>query len=427
MVKILSPGEKIKLLRKRYKVNQKILAEGIVSVSMLSYIENNTHPLKEEIAKELCERLNLYIKNEKEKISYTDIFRSKKNQIDEMVRDIIVNIKKIDNNKIEEIKEIFSECQFPYEKCKVFFVAASYCKAKLNKNKTSIELFEEILGTIVINDYVIFLLPTIIQLQRLYSNLENFKLVRSLYMRVKEKLKKSNLVIEGYILYNFAVAFQAGEEIVQAIKLYEEALAYMKGDIPLFYVKNNLAICYRKNNDLKKSNNVLEEILELDIDDFFRAKCYSNILINSVEMDEKYKIKFFISKLERILKKLENTEEKSYQIHYCLGRTYLYLEDRYNAMLNFEKELALGVDSNLNHFFIDQYEYCIKELMKIYNDHDLNKFQKLEKNILKIPKNMFRQSFSYEIFYKFSQVYPREMFIEFTRKLDKKFNSDFVN
>ena len=125
-------------------------------------------------------------------------------------------------------------------------------------------------------------------------------------------------------------------------------------------------------------------------------------------------------KIESLLNSFKDIGYKKYQSYYCLGRAYLMLEDRYNAMINFEKELQLGIGENGDNFFIDQYEFCIEQLVNIYNDSDINKFRKLESYIFVIPNEMFNKDFFIKIVVRFLKVYSKKESIQFYERMNKK-------
>lgn len=56
-MEVLSTGEKLKKIRKKYAISQKTLTQDIISITMLSYIENNKLMMSEKIATDLCNRL----------------------------------------------------------------------------------------------------------------------------------------------------------------------------------------------------------------------------------------------------------------------------------------------------------------------------------------------------------------------------------
>lgn len=173
-------------------------------------------------------------------------------------------------------------------------------------------------------------------------------------------------------------------------------------------------------NEYEKSKQIILELLENNLSDIERAKCYTNLIMNAVYTKEYLCIKITIPKLEVLLSLLRDLNIKKFQSYYCLGRAYILLEDRYSAMINFEKELNIGVGDNKNHFFIDQYEYCIEQLVNIYNISEIEKFKKLEKNILAIPKDIFNRDFFIRVSIFFLKVYSHKEFFSFYEKINKK-------
>ena len=101
-MKIKSSGEKIKTLRKSLNISQKELSNGIISIPMLSYIENNKVNLTSKIAFLLCKRINEISK--KNIAQFDEIFKSESVQAENIMNTLIKNLKSYSTNDFIEIK-----------------------------------------------------------------------------------------------------------------------------------------------------------------------------------------------------------------------------------------------------------------------------------------------------------------------------------
>lgn len=385
---------------------------------MLSYIENGQFQLKEGISIKLIDRLNFFINDPSQVIKYDYILEEPKKQIEKIMTYEIKYIKKFDLKKLDEFRSTFKKYDFYFEYIKLFFILGK------NIKKTNISiaesLFEEILEISIDKDIHIFLFNIILELQRMYSAKENFNKTLSLYKKVNKYISESPKTILGFINYNFALALETNKNINQAITLYKKSLIQLENHKNIFYVKNNLSICYTSIGEYEKSKKIIFELLELELSDIEKSKCYSNLLMNAVYTKDFICMKITISKLEVLINCLKQVSIVKYQSYYCLGRAYILLEDRYNAMINFEKELGLGIGENKNHFFIDQYEYCIEQLANIYSISEKEKFKRLEKYILDIQKEMFNKDFFIRINVYFLRAYTYKEFYNFYEKVNSK-------
>lgn len=385
---------------------------------MLSYIESGQFKIKEEIAIKLVDKLNYYINDFSQKINYEYILEKPKKQIEKILIFELKNLKNFDLEKLDEFRATFNKFNFYYEYIKLFFILGKHLKST---NITMAELLcEEVLVISIDKNIHTFLFNIILELQRIYSIKGNFNKTLTLYEKVNKLLNKSTLIIGGFIYYNFALAFEINRDIKKSIILYERALLSLKENKNIFYVKNNLSICYMSVAEYDNSKKLILELLELKLSDIEKSKCYSNLIMNAVYTMDYVCLKITIPKLEILINSFKDKNLKNYQSYYCLGRAYMLLENRYNAMINFEKELTLGIGENKNHFFIDQYEYCIEQLAIIYNDTEKLKFKKLEKYILDIPKEMFNKDFFIKISVYFLRTYTYKEFYIFYEKFNRK-------
>lgn len=420
-MEILTPGKKIRKLRQLYSIKQKELAAGIVTPGMLSGIENDKYSLNETIAKKLCDKLNTFIHEDCKRISHDYLLISKNDQVKHIVSDVISNIQTINTDKVIKLKKFFYNGDYPFEQVRLFTYIGVHYYIKLKELDVSQSLLEEALDISLEYNFESFALSSALYLQRIYTIKGSFELSINLYSKYNKHFKHDYKKINGRILYHFALAFQNKGHIKKAIQLYKRSIDYMNDSKKLFFSQNNLGICYHLNSEYEKSNNFFFELLKKDITNSQRAKFYSNILINFIELNEKFNIRIIIPKLENLLNKEKDIYE--YQHYYHLGRAYLFIGDRFSAMKNFEKELELktGLLSKNSLYYIEKYEDCINKLFDIYQNSELNKIKKLEKHLLDIPKELFRHEFFYNSFPKFSRVYSKKELIEFSDKLKKKF------
>lgn len=419
-MEILTPGEKIRKIRKKYKITQKDLAYGVTTASMIGYYEKGKYKLKKDVATRICNKLMTIVHDTNFSISVTELLYSKEVQIKNYGDYLISNLNRIDEQILKNLKEIFNDTPFDSEKLRIYFAIACYYKNIKEQPEISLSLFEEILEIALLNSNNNFLCPIILNLQRIHNNADRFNDTKKLYFKTYEKIQNEESKIMGYITYNFALVFHKENQLKTAIKLYSKALKHLINVKIIEDCKNNLGVCYGLNSEYRKSNEYFIDLLNTELISFKKARCYSNLIINYIALKERMSVKICIAKLEEVMEELKNNNENRFQNYFCIGKAYLFLRDKYSAMKSFEKEIKLGIDTNSHHFFIEKYEYCIEKLIEIYDEHDLSKLRSLERYILNIPNELFNPKFYLKVLQKYIQAYTKEELLEFTVKMEKK-------
>ena len=91
-----------------------------------------------------------------------------------------------------------------------------------------------------------------------------------------------------------------------------------------------------------------------------------------------------------------------------LGKGYLFFNDIQNAIINFEKELDLGVNIKDNHFLIEKYIFSVIELIRLYQVFTIDRINKIQNAIFKIPRNSFSNFEIVEIIDLIFEKFPKE-------------------
>ncbi len=417
-MKILGSGTKIKRIRKNLKLSQKDLSKGILSLSMLSYIESEKHPLKGDLAMKLVERLNMYSPTS---IDYKKICIGKKTLYEDKLNNILKNIKLIKNRHINQFINSLSTENYTDLEYKAKSIFSSIYFNRYNNYIVSKKYLEEIID---IEDETTknFYPLNLLLLQRIYIYTEDYKKLNQLYCRHNKKLKKiSTTKIKGNLYYNFGLSLEIKNQEEEAINNYSTALKYFKNKQLEDLCNNNIGVCYCKLKEYEKSNEIYLDLLKNNPKDIEKARYYSNLLINYIELKEDISVKNTVNKLNQSLSNIARENTIKYQSYMCLGKGYLYLEDRYNAMKAFEMELQLGVGNRNNHFFFENYKYCINQLMAIYHIKDIKKFNNLEKYINQLPTTIIDSEFLIKILYYYSKVYEKEDILRFNKVIYNKF------
>ncbi|TDT72386.1 hypothetical protein EV215_0187 [Hypnocyclicus thermotrophus] len=104
----LTPGEKLRKIRKKYSLKQHEITNDEVTRNFISMVENNRANLTMRTAAIICKKINelIFLKNELFEIKPEELLKTVKEQIDEKA---LMYFKKIDNIKSsDEIEEIIN-------------------------------------------------------------------------------------------------------------------------------------------------------------------------------------------------------------------------------------------------------------------------------------------------------------------------------
>lgn len=379
-MEILSPGEKLKKIRKEYGISQKKLTQGIISITMLSYIENDKLLMSEKISAQLCNRLCEMAGNTI--LTPQELFYTKEEQTKKIIETIIKNLS---NYSIEEFKEAkipIDKYTHSNETIKFNAIVGSYIYNKFQTLGDALFFLESVLEDAVVTNSN-FLPMIILQLQRGYNKSNHWKKTINLFKNINfNKIKEKE--IKGYILFNFGLAFHKKQNYEKALEIYKESYSLLKKQIAKESCLNNAGYCYILKKNFSEAIDYFLFSLKKNDSPYNTTLCYSNLILCGIETNNLTLIKTTIPKLEKSIELV--SKDKKYQSYMCLGKGYSYLNDRYNSMINYEKELELGLNITGHHFLIDKYIFTIIQLLKIYESYDLDRLKKLEKYIYLIPK-----------------------------------------
>ncbi|URZ04521.1 tetratricopeptide repeat protein [Clostridium felsineum] len=213
---IVSVGEKLKRLRKKYKVKQEALAGDEITRNLISQIEHNKVRLTENSArimlqnlKQICNKRNIEVC---EDIDY--LMEDEKAQAVKIVDKYIDELKKLstykgDNflSKLAQTEEFLADLQLKYKKIEVFNLAGDYFLSNSDFYKSALyyEKARALMEVDADKDAMILVLR---KLSKVYLPLGQFE---------------KNIAITEYAINNFP---NIGEKYY-CIFLYNSALGYL--------------------------------------------------------------------------------------------------------------------------------------------------------------------------------------------------------
>lgn len=419
-VEILSPGDKIKLLRRKYKLKQEEISGGKITRNLISEIETNKASLTRNTAEIIFDNLNILSKKYKFDITET---------VDYLMEDELYQANKILNSYINDLRSVFSYRDRTFPK-KLKVVESFLIKWDIKDKKIQIyELAGDYFSSA--NDYykgVLYyekafnLMNKLVCTEELLGLLKKLSNVYAYTNKHNESIECAEFALDHFpnmpnyykalFLYNSSFSLKKLNQHNKAIKNLEAAENYIDKDNldKLTDIWNNKGYCFIQLNDYNSAFKIFTKLFSIfnnksNIDKFMMTitnliECY--IGLNDIESANKYlkitldNLPDFINsnseyapevccELGNIFKNLNNLkeaevyyskalkfskEEKSFTI---TGKVLCSLIDIYTAIdctekmdeLELEVFILSSVESRLNN-------NIIYKLIDFYSLHNMN-------------------------------------------------------
>ncbi|WP_026475842.1 helix-turn-helix domain-containing protein [Alkaliphilus transvaalensis] len=344
-MEILSPGKKIKILRKKIGLRQDQLTDARITRSLISMIENGKRRLNRKTAMIIAVKLNDYYKNLGQEITPEYLLESEEKQASniieeniESLRPILKNKKEVDHQHVFEILksmiELAEKWNLPDKKAEILLVRGKYYFDKKQFN-------------LAIADY--------------YNSLEY-------YLSSKEEAKIALLYVKISKCYIFMAQFdQAAFYGEKAFSLSRESKISNSNEIKAKALLNKI-ICYYRTN---RYDLTLQEIEK------FKNIKYVNESLNDevtlLEANTFYSLKNY-EKARKIYERLLNREGKV-ELHVMLP-VYDHIAKLYSKIGELSKAREILQRAILQRERIADEEYLatfLLEIAKCYygiNDHE---------------------------------------------------------
>lgn len=240
-MQFLTPGEKVKKIRKYLKISQRDLQDEYISRGLVSMVEIGKRELTNNVALRLAEKFKQKAKelNVKLELDKDYIMRSPSEDAE------IYCLKKLEEcNSIDNINEIYEiACQYDLTKIKAMFftkkadlnlIKKQYSEAFINYNKAII----------------------------IYQNIKQYEMLPSLYCKIgysKAEVAQYKDALAYFDISQFYLTLYKDIKVQQKV-LYDAALCYKKinkYDIALEYI-NNFLFCYKDKDYIYYYANILK-------------------------------------------------------------------------------------------------------------------------------------------------------------------------
>ena len=410
--KLLTPGEKIKKIRKDFKIKQSDITGGKITRNLISLIENNRADLTVSTAEIITSSINEICKKREIdfKMTTADLFKNNTIQADKKLDDIIREIKtNIDDKNydfsdiVDKAEKLIKENPFMDRIAELYTILGDVFKDRNDFKKAYIfylKVYEHIDFHKNSYFYVLISVKLTFCCNNLYEFSETIQIVNSVLSMtfdIEQSLKYKliyNLAIAQRNMNQYSNALSSlnkiDEHIIEnkifdiktlkancytELKLYKEAL-----DIH-FYLLNNcckddivkrLVVLGNIIDNYKKSNNIeamrkylimamtLITNYELNKDDYFLDSIYYELAVSNIFIDNEKDALILLNKALHISKK-----QKKYKIQFnCINSMFdIYYENKQYKKLEEIKILLLGLLSESNKH---EYHTLVYKFIKMY-------------------------------------------------------------
>lgn len=382
-IEILSPGDKLRLLRKKYKLKQEEVSGKQITRNLISEIETNKASLTKSTAEIIFSNVNALSKKLKFNVTET---------IDYLMEDELAQANKILDEYITDLKSIFPYRDRSFSK-KLKEVESFLIRWDIKDKKIEIyELAGDYFSSI--NDYykgILYyekafnLMDKLICTSELLGILRKMSTVYTYTNKDVESAECCQFALDHFpdmpnfykalFLYNGAISLKKLKQYNKSIKNLEAAENYLdKNDLnKLIQVWNNKGYSFLLLKDYSSAHKIFSRIFELvsnktNTDDFMiniTNLIQSYIGLNDIENANKY-LKIALDNLPDYL---SNNNEYAPEICYDLGTIFKNLNNLKEAEVYYSK--ALKFSKNKKSFTV--IEDTLSNLIDIYTILDYTK------------------------------------------------------
>lgn len=412
-MKILTPGEKIRKIRKDFKIKQNQITGGKITRNLISLIENNKAELTDSTAKIISNCVN-------------EICKERNIDFNMTPEDLLINntmqAHKILDNIITEVNDHLNDTDYDFSSV----IDKSEMLIKQNPNLDKIVDLYSNLGQSFLNRndywqaYVFYFkayehlnfqdqkteLPIVsIKLSYACNNLFKFSESIQIINTVLSLGMEISDLVRYKLILNKAIAQKNLKQYMNAIHSLQSLNKTTLDDVHLFNVQTLESNCYQEIDLYNDSLDIQFELLN--------KKCsknstryliiLSNIADNYIHLKDKEKLKYYLDKALDFEKDLSEKliDSYSYLIHYSLGIANLYIDNYDNAVMYLRQSLE---ESKANKYYKSEFD-CLNELFSIYyKEQNYEKIEQLKTYLMELLMNDNRTEY-HTLVYKYINMY----------------------
>lgn len=336
--KIISRGEKLKTLRKKYNVKQEELAGNDITRNLISMVESNKINLTRATAEVVIKNLNEIASKRNLKVTETVeyIIEDELSQAEQIVDDYINELKSLiicKNgcfvNTLNEVEDFLIQWDIKDKKIEIYELAGDYyCNSK-NYRESSLyyERARELITKSTLNETLISVLRKL-SMVYIYTGQSDACLeCCNFALNHFNDMTKDHKAV---FLYNGAIAYRELKNYDLALQniCTLENIIDKTNQAKFFDILNLKAACLKERSAFKDSLKVYDNILGiLEKDDFEkRIMTYINICDVHITIKNRDKVVEKFEDIKELLYKINDNDDYITDICFEVGNIYKYLD-----------------------------------------------------------------------------------------------------
>lgn len=413
---ILTPGEKIKNIRKDFKIKQSEITGGKITRNLISLIENNKAELTNSTAKiisdcvnNICREKNIDFKMTPEDLLINNTMQAHRildnliNEVTNNIDNISYDFSSIINNSEKLIKQnpcLDKIVDFYLKLGDAFLKRNDYWQAYvfLFKAYEHLDLQKQ---KSLLPDVTVRLSYTCNNLLKYPETIQIVNTMLSLNLDISSLLKYK-------LILNKALAQKNLKQYLNAINSLHELNQESLDDANTFNIKTLEANCYK---ELKLYKNALDIHFELYSGNYKKEPTKNliilcNIINTYMCMNNIKEVKKYLNIATKLLNNpsLKLHKHYSMSIYYDIGNSYVYIEDYNNAIWAFTKTLE---ESKENKFYNFEFK-SMNSLFSIYSKRgDYTKLEELKFYLIELLNKDNRPEY-HTLIYKYINMYSMQ-------------------
>lgn len=392
--KILSPGEKIRQIRKYLGVNQQDISRGDISRSLISYLESGKTKLINDTAKIIAENINIIAKEKGIDIHITPDYLMEDECfqcniiLDRYIKSLEKYLKNNSNiflTELEKAKKVIELCDLPSKKAKIFELAGNYCYENKKNSDSYMYYLKAMESNIRVNNNH-GIADNLIRLSSCYIKRGDYQEAinfNNYSIAIIEKNELSNNLIKRAI-FNNAISYRIIGQIDDSLRNLDK-LELLKLELKLaqkidvLILKGN-CLCDKKT--YKAAKDVYDKALSLLSEGEMLEKkvmIYRNIYTIYLDLNKYEEAIKYLLKSYKICKEIKS--DMTGEVLYLLVDHFYIVEDYVLAEkhgINAIKYLETSNDINLK---VKIYGILVKIFIEAYKDEKIIKLLEKMKEI----------------------------------------------
>lgn len=399
-VEVLSPGEKIRNIRKKFKIKQQDITGGEITRNLISIIENNKANLTENVAKILANNINEYCNKSSIdfKITSEYLLENINSQVDKICDNYIEFIDTIDADQIDTIEYSFDEVEIFMKKynCrekKIIIFAKIGDKFKaVNQYDKAYYFYNKAYENYIMEDnkaeffnVICNLIICCMEIDRYNQALNLINFAKYQFLELEDD-KIYDLERKKIICY---VKSGKTNYVLESIKNIEERYEeYLKTNlseyISLLKIKS---FCLKEKKYFLESLDIEKYILKikLNTDVYTQFKSTSDIVEIYSSLRDRKNLQKYLNKLIKLQDEFDAPKELKPRVYFNIAIAYKAIGNINKAIEYLEKSKEIAI-------YIEDVEFVEKSILNLLNIY----IEKEKKEDINNIKNIILQLVSKE-------------------------------